>query len=60
MEIVEMRWMMKRETSLQEDGQQDYMYEQDTIDLSVMITNGLLEGGTKSERHGKMLAMCKQ
>jgi hypothetical protein len=50
----------EEQNSLQQDGQQDYMYEQHTNDLSVMITNGLLEDGTKSERHGKMLAMCKQ
>jgi hypothetical protein len=58
MEIVGMRWMVEKRS--QADGQQDYMYEQHTIDSSVMITNGLMEDGTKSERHRKLLAMCKQ
>lgn len=60
MEIVEMSWMMGKEASLQEEGQQDYMYEQHAIDSSVIITNGLMADGTKSERHGQILAMCKQ
>jgi hypothetical protein len=29
------------------------MYEQLTIDSSVIITNGLMADGTKSERHGQ-------
>jgi hypothetical protein len=36
------------------------MYEQLAIESSVSITNGLMADGTKSERHGKMLAICKQ
>jgi hypothetical protein len=33
------------------------MYEQHAIDSSVMVTNGLMEDGTRSERHGQMLAV---
>jgi hypothetical protein len=36
------------------------MYEQRTIDPSVFITNRVMADGTKSERHGQMLAMCKE
>ena len=36
------------------------MYKKLAIDSSVIITNGLMADGTKSERHGKMLAICKQ
>lgn len=36
------------------------MYEKPPIDSSVIITNGLMADGTKSERHGQMLVMCKE
>lgn len=32
------------------------MYEQLAIDSSVSITNGLMADGTKSERHGQIVA----
>ena len=33
---------MRKESSLQQDGQQDYMYEQHTIDSPVSITNRVM------------------
>jgi hypothetical protein len=36
------------------------MYKKLAIDSSVIITNGLMADGTKSERHGQMWAMYKE